>query len=143
MISKIDHINISVADLEICKKFFIETLGFMLQKEGDLSSKWIDQVVGLSGVSARYAQLALPNTETNLELIQYFAPKAPSSPKTEAHYLGFRHMAFTVTGIEDWYEKLKTSGVEVFSEIQVYNKTKKLFYFRGPEGIILELCEHA
>jgi hypothetical protein len=46
-----------------------------------------------------------------------------------------------VEGIEDIIDTLKQKGREVFSDIQTYEDPYKLCYFRGPEGIILELAE--
>lgn len=144
MINKIDHINISVQDLESARKFFVEILGFRVKHEGVLQGEWIDKLVGLQNINAKYIQMTLNETETNLELIQYFNPFGEKDSKlNQANQIGFRHMAFEVKEIEKIHRKIKDSGVSRITDIQVYNITKKLCYFEGPEGIILELCEYA
>ena len=143
ILKKIDHINISVTDLESSKKFFIDLLGFKLEKEGILEGEWIDNVVGLPKVRAKYVQLSLNEFGTNLELIQYYQPIGEKDPKiSQANQIGFRHIAFEVKDIEEIYQKLKDAGVKFFSGLQVYNGKKKLCYFKGPDDVILELAEY-
>lgn len=144
MIKKIDHINISVTDLEISKRFYIDLLGFELEKEGELEGEWIDRVVGLEDVKAKYSKLILPGAETCMELIQYYHPLGDKDPKRGvSNQIGFRHIAFEVENIEKVYGRLKHAGVKMFSELQVYNEGKKLCYFAGPDEVILELAEYS
>jgi len=127
MIKKIDHVNIVVTDLEQAKQFFIDLLDFELKKEGILEGKWIDKVVALRNVRAKYAQLLIPVSETCLELIEYYNPLGEKDSKiSQANQIGFRHMAFEVKNIENIYQKLKDAGVKVFSDLQVYNEKKKI-----------------
>lgn len=143
MIKNIDHVNISVTDLEISKRFYIDLLGFELQKEGELEGQWIDRVVGLENVKAKYSKLILPDAETCIELIQYYYPLGDKDPKSGvSNQIGFRHIAFEVENIETVYGRLKDAGVQMFSEFQVYNEGKKLCYFTGPDNVILELAEY-
>ncbi len=51
-------------------------------------------------------------------------------------------MAIEVGNIEKVVSDLKKKGTIFFSDIQVYNVTKKLCYFLGPEDIIIELAEY-
>jgi len=144
MIIKIDHINISVTSLEEATKFFVELLDFKVEKEGHLEGKWIDKVVGLKDVNAKYVQLVIPGAETCMELIQYYNPVGEKDPKTgKSNQIGFRHIAFEVNEIEKVYTKLQKAGVKILSELQIYNETKKLCYFMGPDDVILELAEYS
>ena len=143
MIKKIDHINISVTNLAEATKFFTDLLNFKIEQQGVLKGDWIDKVVGLKNVNATYTRLYIPNAETYLELIQYQNPTGQKDPQTsQANQIGFRHMAFEVTGIEEICKKLKDAGVKFFSELETYNNKKKLCYFLGPDGVILELAEY-
>ncbi|NPA35265.1 MAG: VOC family protein [Chlorobi bacterium] len=143
MIKKIDHINISVTDIEKTKSFFTKLLDFKVEKEGYLEGDWMDRTVGLENVKAKFVKLTIPGTETSIELIQYFRPEGGKDAlMNKANRIGFRHIAFEVKDIESIHRKFKDAGVQVFSEIQRYNVTKKLFYFYGPDDIILELAEY-
>ncbi|HSW47524.1 MAG TPA: VOC family protein [Candidatus Saccharimonadales bacterium] len=139
---KIDHINIVVQDLESAKKFF-QDLGFEVLKQDRLSGDAIEKIVNLSGVKAEFVALAIPGTETNIELIKYENPQGNIDPQISmANQIGFRHIALEVKEIEKVVEELKSKGIKFFSDIQIYNVTKKLCYFLGPERIIIELAEY-
>lgn len=142
MIKKIDHINVVVSNLENAKEFFAE-LGFEIAAESMLEGEWIERVTGLSDVRARYVKLALPNFDTNLELIQYFSPSGGHDPNIrQVNQLGYRHIALEVDNIDDVYEKLKEKGVHFFSHVETSTNNKKLCYFLGPDSIIIELAEY-
>lgn len=141
-LKKIDHINIVVRDLEAAKQFFVD-LGFLILREGKLEGKWIEEIVGLSQVNADYIALALPQTQTNIELIKYNTPEGESDPNLSLpNQIGFRHIAIEVQEIEKIVANLRKKGITFFSDVQTYNVTKKLCYFLGPEGIIIELAEY-
>ncbi|HYF97000.1 MAG TPA: VOC family protein [Patescibacteria group bacterium] len=140
----IDHINLVVHDLETSAEFF-EELGFERIGEGDLRGEWVDKVVGLDGVDARFIALGLPMGQAALELLSYRHPQGESDPdKSRANQEGFRHVAFKVSGIDFWHEKLEKMGVECLSDVQeVPNyRGKRMFYFIGPEGVLLEMAEY-
>ncbi len=143
MIKKIDHINIVVSDLKKSTEFFI-ALGFLVKHQSQLSGEWVDLIVGLKNVEAEYVQLALPNTETRIELIHYTSPPSGKDPLMgRSNQLGFRHIAFEVSDIQATVESLKEMGVELLSPIQTYPKTgKRLVYLFGPDHILLELAQY-
>lgn len=142
MLQTIDHINIVVSDLEKTKKFFIN-LGFEVISEDDLEGKWIDKVVGLANVKARFVALKLKDENTKIELIKYYNPKEIADKySNKPYHIGFRHVAFRVKNIEKLYKKLRESGIKFWSSIQKYKTGKKLCYFSGPDNIILELSEY-
>ncbi len=143
MIRKLDHINIVVSELEDAMQFF-SLLGFASTAPADLSGEWIDSIVGLNRVRARYVVLSHEGSKTNIELIEYLQPPSGKDPaQGVANQIGFRHIAFEVKDIESEYARLESSGVKFLSEIKIYPKTgKKLAYFYGPEGILMELTEN-
>jgi catechol 2,3-dioxygenase-like lactoylglutathione lyase family enzyme len=144
-LKKIDHINIVVSDIEKAKDFFV-TIGLVPNpdREGNIGGPWIDKVTKLKDASGYYCTLTIPGAQTNLELIHYDSPKSKTAfPKSKPNQLGLRHLAFEVENIEEIVSKLKKKGVSFFSEIQDYKESnKKLCYFYGPDGIILELAEY-
>jgi catechol 2,3-dioxygenase-like lactoylglutathione lyase family enzyme len=143
MIKKIDHINIVVKDLEKAKKFFLN-LGFTVQQEGMLVGEWLDRLTNLKHVKAEYIGLTLEGCETNLELLHFINPNNLTTWDNDIlNKTGFRHVAFAVEDIKAVVNKLKETGVEFFSEIQRYEESNKMLcYFKGPEGIMLELAEY-
>jgi catechol 2,3-dioxygenase-like lactoylglutathione lyase family enzyme len=143
MLKKINHINVVVSNLDEAKSFFIQ-LGFTVGDESELSGEWISSIVALPNVRARYATLNLPGTETNLELIEYASPPSERDPNIgKANQMGFRHIAFEVENIDETVQDLKDKGIKFISSIHAYPKTgKRLVYFWGPDGILLELAQY-
>jgi len=143
MVECIDHINIVVRDLNKSSEFF-QALGFTVQHEGDLQGEWISMIVGLKEVQARFVSLELLESQTRLELIKYYSPESPEDAEIRlANKMGFRHMALRVSDIEKTVSALRELEVEFLSPIQSYEPTKKrLVYFYGPDGILLELSEY-
>ena len=143
MLKKINHINVVVSDLDEAKSFFVQ-LGFTVGDDSELSGEWISSIVGLPNVSARYVSLKLPDTETNLELIEYINPPSERDPNMgKANQVGFRHIAFEVENIDEIVQDLKDKGIKFISSIHAYPKTgKRLVYFWGPDGILLELAQY-
>ncbi|GAB6906401.1 Glyoxalase/bleomycin resistance protein/dioxygenase [Desulfosarcina cetonica] len=142
-IKQLDHINIVVSDLAAATDFF-RRLGFTVNHQGTLEGAWISAIVNLDAVHADYVQLAFPGSTVNIELLQYHTPSSPPSRKTEqANHIGIRHLAFAVDDIGALVNGLKAEGVEFFGDIQTYPATgKRLVYFYGPDGIILEFAEY-
>ncbi len=73
-INHIDHINIVVEDLDSAIQFF-EKIGFTKKADKKLSGDWIDKVVGLTDVKARFASMELEEGQTVVELLAYANPK--------------------------------------------------------------------
>jgi catechol 2,3-dioxygenase-like lactoylglutathione lyase family enzyme len=84
----------------------------------------------------------MPDGQAWIELVKFYTPSDEKDIQQPfANTLGIRHICFAVEDIEAIVAKLKKKGTEIFSEIQQYEKSYKLCYVRGPEGIILELAE--
>lgn len=143
MINKLDHINIVVSDLHKAKSFFLK-LGFKEDISSRLSGERFTIITGLPEFDAEFVGLSLPGSTTKIELIQYYSPAGGRDPAlSKPNQLGYRHIAFAVEDIATEVERLKASGVEFQSGIQVWEKTgKKLVYFYGPDGILLEFAEY-
>ena len=143
MIKNLDHINIVVSDLQKAKKFFLD-LGFKEVNSAYLSGKQLSVVTGLPDIEAEFIAISLAGSSTNIELIKYYSPKGGLDPNmSKPNQLGFRHIAFEVEDIEKEVERLKSKGVKFESDVQTWEKTgKKLVYFYGPDGIILELAQY-
>jgi catechol 2,3-dioxygenase-like lactoylglutathione lyase family enzyme len=144
MLKKIDHVNVVVGDLARAREFFCK-LGFVVTHAGDLEGGWISAIVGLTDVRASYVQLALGETDCRLELIAFESPPSPpASLENRPHHIGIRHMAFEVDDIEALVTRLMDDGTRFFSDVQTYPATgKKLVYFYGPDGIILEFAQYS
>jgi catechol 2,3-dioxygenase-like lactoylglutathione lyase family enzyme len=54
---------------------------------------------------------------------------------------GLRHLAFVVDDVDTIVTGLKKKGYEILVDVYNYQNVYKMCYFRGPEGIILELAQ--
>lgn len=142
MIERMDHINIVVSNLERSKEFF-GLLGFLEGIRSELDGVFMEQVTGIRGARGRFVAMHHPGSGVSVELLQFDASPPPAADLGLADRIGFRHLAFAVTDIEATVRRLQDSGIEFLSPIQTWEKTgKKLVYFRGPDGILLELAEY-
>ncbi|MFD0893618.1 VOC family protein [Luteolibacter ambystomatis] len=141
-VRKMDHVGVIVEDLAAATEFFVD-LGFeVLGKMDGMQGEWLDRIVGLQGVRTSIVMLGAPDGGSNVELAKFHTAADERGIRPEAaNALGIRHLAFVVEGIDAIVAKLKSKGVELFSEVETYEDCYKLLYVRGPEGIIIELAE--
>jgi catechol 2,3-dioxygenase-like lactoylglutathione lyase family enzyme len=143
MIQRMDHINVVVSDIEQARVFF-EKIGFEEIDSADLSGDTFAVATGLEDIEAKFVALALPGAQTKLELIQYIMPSGGIDPRiAQANQIGLRHIAFAVDDIQAEVGRMKANGIEFRSDIQTWEQSgKKIVYFYGPDGILLELAEY-
>jgi catechol 2,3-dioxygenase-like lactoylglutathione lyase family enzyme len=98
---RVNHVNIVVADMERSLAFYVGLLGLRATFEIELEGAWIEEVTGLTGVSARCVFVQPAGGGARFELLEYRRPAserarpADSVPST----IGLRHVAFEV---DDW-----------------------------------------
>jgi catechol 2,3-dioxygenase-like lactoylglutathione lyase family enzyme len=142
MIERMDHINIVISDLEKSRDFFC-LLGFTEGIRSELDANFLERVTGIRGARGRFIAMHHPGSGVSVELLKFDECPPPAADLGLADRIGFRHLAFAVTDIETTVRRLQENGVEFLSPIQTWEKTgKKLVYFRGPDGILLELAEY-
>lgn len=140
-LKNIDHIGVIVNDLKAAKQFFLD-LGFTVMGEADEKSKLLDKVVGIKGAHSQVVFLATPGGETKLELTKFLNPAEEAIPAESVMYAhGYKHIALVVEGIDEIVAGLKAKGFDIFVDVYNYQDVYKLCYFRGPEGLIIELAE--
>ncbi len=109
----LDHVSITVADLERSLSFYRDLLGLRVRESGEDGGGQMATIVGLPGVRFRYADVELGNGQI-LELLQYLEPAgAPITQRTCDP--GSGHIAFVVSDIDETYAELTRAGVTVRS----------------------------
>jgi catechol 2,3-dioxygenase-like lactoylglutathione lyase family enzyme len=137
----IHHINTVVSDLEKSRDFF-QLFGFTVVHKKTIHGEWLDKVTGLNGVLADYTALKHTDSSVTLELLQYINPLGSIDPHISSpNQIGFRHIALEVSDIEKEVEHLSESGVQFIGDIQINSYGRKMCYFRGPDGVLLELIQ--
>jgi catechol 2,3-dioxygenase-like lactoylglutathione lyase family enzyme len=141
MIQRMDHVGIVVDDLAGATAFFTG-LGLTMKGGGPVQGGWVDRVVGLEGIRVDTAMMETADGHGRLELIQFLAPPSPHGDRgAPANVPGIRHIAFVVDDIDAVVAGAQALGAELVGTVERYEDSYRLYYVRGPAGIIVELAE--
>ena len=141
MITNIDHVALSVADLERSLEFYRDIIGFEVVRILECGPEMrLGDVNGMPDSTARIAHLCLGNNM--LELFEYQSPRGKEIPadRNQADH-GLIHLGFTSTDARADYEKLKEHGVKFLGKPIEFRPGVWIFYFYGPDGEVCELRE--
>jgi catechol 2,3-dioxygenase-like lactoylglutathione lyase family enzyme len=145
----IDHIGLTVPDLDAAIRFFVDLLGaeeFFRHgpygPSGEQSQRQFDRhpdsiVEGIAMV--RLGPM-------NIELLQYSSPdQRTQGPGTSD--AGGHHIAFYVDDLDDSAERLRSAGVEVLGDPMPLPGPEsgpdgRFIFFRTPWGLFLELVTY-
>lgn len=142
MIMRIDHLNIVVSDLEQAKEFFL-LLGCTQGISSELDTGFLEKLTGIRCAGGRFVALHHPGSDLSIELLQFDHSLPAEENIGHANRIGLRHLAFAVSDLEAEVQRLRGHGVQFIGEIQTWERTgKKLIYFRGPDGILLEFAQY-
>jgi catechol 2,3-dioxygenase-like lactoylglutathione lyase family enzyme len=142
MITRIDHLNIVVSDLDASIAFFC-LLGFEEGLGAELDPAFLARLTGIEGADGRFVTMRHPGSQTTIELLKFKADAGADPHLNRADRIGLRHLAFAVTDIDAIVTELTARRVEFLSPVQTWEKTgKRLVYCLGPDGILLELAEY-
>ena len=143
----VDHVAITVPNLDQAVSFFMEVLGCELAyEEGPIERSegdWMERQFNVHPqASFRLATLRC-GPVTNLELFEYSAPDQKTESPKNSDY-GGHHLGFFVTDIEAAVAYLRDQpGVTVLGDLMENTegpiKGNKAIYFLSPWGMQLEL----
>ncbi|GAA3215448.1 VOC family protein [Streptomyces sp. XM83C] len=141
-IQRMDNVGIVVEDMDAAIAFF-EELGMRLEGRTQVEGAFADRCTGLDKVRCDIAMLRTPDGHSRLELAKYLSP-APvgTGPRDQPHNVpGTHRVMFAVDDLDDTVARLRPHGAELVGDIAQYEKTYRLCYIRGPEGIFIGLAE--
>ncbi len=136
MIKAIDHIGIIVNDLQKSVEFYTNVLGFSIINKIEMAE---------AGLSAVFVE----RNGSRIELMKYKGKKIPKrSDVAKLEFGGSAipindHITFSVDDIEATTTELKEKGVIFNLEPVQLEGGMKLAAFKDPEGVMIELVEHA
>ncbi len=140
-IKRLDHVGITVADLDTVTAFFVG-LGLEVEGRQFVEGEFIDTVIGIPGSRTEIVMLKPPDDGTRLELSSFVRPEhQPGSPTAMATELGLRNVAFEVEDIEAAVGRVAADGYGLVGGIGTYEGTWRMAYVRGPEGILVSLAQ--
>ncbi|HYM40871.1 MAG TPA: VOC family protein [Thermoplasmata archaeon] len=140
----LDHVSVTVADLERSLGFYHGLLGIRVLGTGVEESPSVTAVTGARAARFRYADLDLGSGQI-LELLQYLTPRGkPHRP--EVYDPGSGHLAVRVDRLEAALGALRHAGFEPRSEPVELDEPAwwagaRVVYVTDPDGVTVELVE--
>lgn len=125
MIQYVDHVAITVKDLDRSVEFYTKKLGFSVVRKDETPSLNI---------------VFVGNGLAQLELFELKKGTAKEVPALKENEIGIKHIAFHVDDIEGVVEEMKKRGVEFTTEIRKSGKRAYIF-FKNPDGTSLQLLQ--
>ena len=141
-ISGLHHVNVVVSDTERAKAFYTEVLGLTVAEEVEAAEDELSRGLGVPDAKLRATFLNLPNSTTQIEMIEYLAPDAaPLTPGLSANRVGYGHVAFQVDDIDAEYERISAHGVTWVSTPVTLEGGLRFCWFNDPDGNTVEIIQ--
>jgi catechol 2,3-dioxygenase-like lactoylglutathione lyase family enzyme len=117
------HLALYVKDPQASKKFYVETLGFQLEWEPDSENVYLSNQ-GLDNLA-----------------IHQRSPESQASPQGGVlDHFGIALPDFE--SVDEWHAWLASQKVEIAQSPKVHRDGAKSFYFRDPDGILIQMIAH-
>ncbi|MDP9883587.1 catechol 2,3-dioxygenase-like lactoylglutathione lyase family enzyme [Sinomonas atrocyanea] len=140
-VRRLDHVGITVADLEAATAFFV-SLGLEVEGRMAMEGEFVDTVIGIPGSRSEIVMLRPRDGGAGVELSSFVRPAhEPGSPAAMSTELGLRNVAFEVEDLQAAVERLAADGYGLVGGVGEYEHAWRMAYVRGPEGIIVALAE--
>lgn len=148
MVERIYHVGLTVSDLDRSIAFYRDILGLEVQGEIFMAGEETDRLFRMKDTKARVAYLngSKAMEAPPIELIQFVDNKV-KKVKGNLFTTSISEVCFYTDDIERVYNSLIENHVECLSEPQYFDfqanelGESKAFYFRDPDGIVLEMMQ--
>ena len=136
------QVGVMVSDVDECLRLFCDTLGMKVVFD---ARNQIQPAQGLSGTKSQLMNVLMLHGEggVDLEIHQYIDPPAKPHPPMQHNDLGSMHFMLRVDDIYAVCEKVQALGYKLMNPVVESENVPgfKFTYFRGPEGMMVELHE--
>ena len=148
MFGRIYHVGLTVSDLERSIAFYRDVLGLEFQGEIFMEGEETDKMFRRVNCKARVAYLngSKAVEAPPVELIQFVNNEVKKVP-SDLFTTSISEVCFYTDDIDSAYKHLVDNNVECLSEPQDFDfradgfGESRAFYFRDPDGIILEMMQ--
>lgn len=148
MVGRIYHVGLTVSNLDKSIAFYRDILGLKYQGEIMMVGEETDKMFQKKNCKARVAYLnGSENIEAPpVELIQ-FVDNEVKKVQSNLFMTSISELCFYTDDIDTVYKKLIEKNAECLSEPQYFDFSSqgfgksKAFYFKDPDGIILEMMQ--
>jgi catechol 2,3-dioxygenase-like lactoylglutathione lyase family enzyme len=140
--ARFGHAGIVVRDLDSQIRFYSQVFGLEVETRITRQGSFIENVTGMERSTVEIVILGNEDRRSSIELLNYVS-HPDHSPVRAANAMNCNHVMFVVDDIEDAWRDVIDAGGKPFSDPQSPpDRSKSLFYFRDPEGTILELVQY-
>ena len=142
MMRHCDHVTIAVEDIATARAFF-ELLGFEVEHDLVIAGEPFATYMNIDGLEAQHLTMALKGADPRFEiqLLNFHSPDPRPDPSAgRLDKLGLNHLCFAVDDIDAEVARLTAAGVRFLSDVMDFN-SRKLVFFEGPGGVVLELAD--
>lgn len=139
MIKGMNHVGISVSNLDRSIEFYQDMFGMTLVFSGAFGGELYETILKLKGAKGRIASLKLADAKLELFEFSHPDPKAANFDRPVCDH-GITHFCLEVTDIESEYQRLVAAGV-YFHCLPIVAGPFKATYGRDPDGNVFELLE--
>jgi catechol 2,3-dioxygenase-like lactoylglutathione lyase family enzyme len=139
MIMGLEHVALSVSNLDRSIDFYCNTMGLELIRIIECNAEMrLGDVVGIPGCIARIAHLR--SGEFMLELFEYLNPRGKPIPGDfKQADNGYTHIGFKSTDVRKDFQLMKKRGISFIGEPVEFRPGVWIVYFYGPDGEVCEL----
>lgn len=148
----INHVAVSVPDLDLAVKWYKEVFGFTVVREpiefvpdDTLKGMTVKDIHGPSLKKVRMVWLSSAN-QVGFEIFEYIEPKAERRTNNFEYWKsGFIHICITDPDIEGLCKKISETGGKQRSKVWeiVPDKGYKIAFCEDPFGNIIEIYSHS
>ena len=140
MVQELNHIGLSVEDLESSVRFYTEVMGMEVDYRAYHEGDAISDVVGVENAVLNVC--VVKKGACRIELIEYKNREPKPKSYKRQNEPGLIHISFAVSSVDKAYERIKDFGYRAYSDPMVTRENgPKICYVKGPDNVILELYE--
>lgn len=140
----LDHIAITVSDLEASHHFYRDLLGLEVGVKVAHGGWAVEAMTKLPGADiVEYRMHTQDTPGVTVDLIEWVTPESPVG-RYEIHHVPSTHICFGVDDVQEMYERLVAEGVEFVSPPVIWPPEQgswKVLFLYDPDGNLLELNE--
>jgi catechol 2,3-dioxygenase-like lactoylglutathione lyase family enzyme len=139
VIKAMNHVGLSVANLDRSVEFYRDLLGMEVVENETFEGPLYDQILGLTGVAGRVALLRYGAMQ--IELFEFLKPHPRlADPNRPVCDHGITHLCIEVVGIDSVYARLCAAGTRFHCPPLDFDSARAT-YGRDPDGNVFELLE--